>query len=158
MELLEGQMSVFDLGKEEGKSFDFIILVYKSVGSYKSYKPKEKIRLVKGMKIYYIGYEHSGFGYYDCIIKEVREDSIVIYDYLTCENKELSFKDCDLGAMEIEPFAPLTKGTNCSNYLKSLESLKIRDIDLNDYNDEVEARDYFNNIKKYARNRKYIVG
>ncbi|MDM0974726.1 hypothetical protein QTI93_05985 [Clostridium perfringens] len=158
MELLEGQMSIFDLGKEEGKSFDFIILVYKSVGSYKSYKPKEKIRLVKGMKIYYIGYEHSGFGYYDCIIKEVREDSLVIYDYLTGENKELSFKDCDLGAMEIEPFAPLLKGTNCSNYLKSLESLKIRDINLNDYNDEVEARDYFNNIKKYARNRKYIVG
>ncbi|MCC2764598.1 hypothetical protein WHY21_11235 [Clostridium perfringens] len=158
MELLEGQMSIFDLKQESEKNFDFIILVYKSVGSYKSYKPKEKIRLVKGMKIYYIGYEHSGFGYYDCIIKEVREDSLVIYDYLTGENKELSFKDCDLGAMEIEPFAPLTKGTNCSNYLKSLEILKIRDIDLNDYNDEVEARDYFNNIKKYARNRKYIVG
>lgn len=158
MELLEGQMSIFDLKQESEKNFDFIILVYKSVGSYKSYKPKEKIRLVKGMKIYYIGYEHSGFGYYDCIIKEVREDSLVIYDYLTGENKELSFKDCDLGAMEIEPFAPLTKGTNGSNYLKSLESLKIRDIDLNDYNDEVEARDYFNNIKKYARNRKYIVG
>lgn len=151
-------MSIFDLKQESEKSFDFIILVYKSVGSYKSYKPKEKIRLVKGMKIYYIGYEHSGFGYYDCIIKEVREDSLVIYDYLTGENKELTFKDCDLGAMEIEPFAPLLKGINCSNYLKSLESLKIRDIDLNDYNDEVEARDYFNNIKKYARNRKYIVG
>lgn len=157
MELLEGQMSIFDLKQESEKSFDFIILVYKSLGSYKSYKPKEKIRLVKGMKIYYIGYEHSGFGYYDCIIKEVREDSLVIYDYLTGENKELTFKDCDLGAMEIEPFAPLLKGINCSNYLKSLESLKIRDIDLNDYNDEVEARDYFNNIKKYARNRKYIV-
>lgn len=151
-------MSIFDLKQESEKSFDFIILVYKSLGSYKSYKPKEKIRLVKGMKIYYIGYEYSGFGYYDCIIKEVREDSLVIYDYLTGENKELSFKDCDLGAMEIEPFAPLLKGINCSNYLKSLESLKIRDIDLNDYNDEVEARDYFNNIKKYARNRKYIVG
>ncbi|HBI7026663.1 TPA: hypothetical protein K8M70_000294 [Clostridium perfringens] len=154
--MIEGQMSIFDLKQESEKSFDFIILVYKSVGSYKSYKPKEKIRLVKGMKIYYIGYEHSGFGYYDCIIKEVREDSLVIYDYLTGENKELTFKDCDLGAMEIEPFAPLLKGTNCSNYLKSLESLKIRDIDLNDYNDEVEARDYFNNIKKYSRNRKYL--
>ncbi|MGU9061844.1 hypothetical protein ACV3WU_00140 [Clostridium perfringens] len=158
MEVLQGQVSIFELVKKDEKSFDFIILVYKSLGSYKSYKPKEKIRLVKGMKIYYIGYEHSGFGYYDCIIKEVREDSLVIYDYLTRENKELSFKDCDLGAMEIEPFAPLLKGTNCSNYLKSSESLKIRDIDLNDYNDEVEARDYFNNIKKYARNRKYIVG
>ena len=158
MEVLQGQVSIFELVKKDEKSFDFIILVYKSVGSYKSYKPKEKIRLVKGMKIYYIGYEHSGFGYYDCIIKEVREDSLVIYDYLTRENKELSFKDCDLGAMEIEPFAPLLKETNCSNYLKSLEGLKIRDIDLNDYNDEVEARDYFNNIKKYARNRKYIVG
>lgn len=157
MEVLQGQVSIFELVKKCEKSFDFIILVYKSVGSYKYYKPNEKIRLVKGMKIYYIGYEHSGFGYYDCIIKEVREDSLVIYDYLTCENKELTFKDCDLGAMEIEPFAPFIKETNCSNYLKSLESLKIRNIDLNDYNDEVEASDYFNNIKKYARNRKYIV-
>ena len=81
-EVLEGQVSIFELVKKDEKSFDFIILVYKSLGSYKSYKPKEKIRLVKGMKIYYIGYEYSGFGYYDCIIKEVREDSLVIYDYL----------------------------------------------------------------------------
>ncbi|MDM0459716.1 hypothetical protein QTH51_05030 [Clostridium perfringens] len=38
MELLKGQMSIFDLKQESEKSFDFIILVYKSVGSYKYYR------------------------------------------------------------------------------------------------------------------------